>query len=49
MCIRNSILILTKIAKFFPRSAKEGPALEATIANLIASEKREDLKVLALG
>jgi THO complex subunit 2 len=49
MCIRNAILILTKIAKYFPANQKEGGALEGTISELIDTEKREDLKVLAMG
>lgn len=49
MCVRNSILILTKVAKFFPLFSANGQALEEVISKLIATEKREDLKVLALG
>lgn len=49
MCIRNSILILTKIAKFFPYFKQNGWALEAVVTSLVQNEKREDLRVLAMG
>lgn len=49
MCIRNSILVLTKIAKFFPLFALQGTKMEEVIASLLASEKREDLRVLGVG
>lgn len=49
MCIRNAILILTKVAKFFPLFQVHGNQLESVVSALIAEEKREDLKVLALG
>jgi len=49
MCIRNCILILTKIAKFFPLFAVQGHQMEEVIAEMLAVEKREDLRVLALG
>lgn len=49
MCIRNTILVLTKIAKFFPMFATQGKQMEEVVASLLATEKREDLRVLALG
>lgn len=49
MAIRNSILIMTKLAAFYPILERDRKVLDTVIASLIASEKREDLKVLALG
>lgn len=49
MCIRNIITILTKISKHFPFFADHGITLEGVVTNLVAAEKREDLKVLAVG
>lgn len=49
MCIRNSILILTKIAKFFPLFAANGSKMEEVVTALLSSEKREDLRVLGIG
>ena len=49
MCIRNAILILTKIAKYFPLFQTHGAQLQNLVANLVFTEKREDLKVLGLG
>lgn len=49
MCIRNSILILTKIAKFFPLFTANGNKMEEVVATFLSSEKREDLRVLGIG
>lgn len=49
MHIKNSILVLTKIAPFFPIQYTTGQKLEASVADLIVAEKRDDLKVFAYG
>lgn len=49
MHIKNSILVLTKIAPFFPLDHKQGETLERSVADLLAVEKREDLTILAQG
>lgn len=49
MGIRNSILVLTKIAKFFPLFTSQGNQMEEIITAFMSSEKREDLRVLGLG
>ena len=48
MQVRNSIIILTKIESFFPRLRKIGASLEKSIATIVETEEREDLKVMAL-
>ncbi|GAA5893597.1 hypothetical protein JCM8208_000838 [Rhodotorula glutinis] len=49
MHIKNSILVLTKIAPFFPLDHKQGETLERSVVELLAVEKREDLTILAQG
>lgn len=49
MHIKNSILVLTKIAPYFPIQHSAGVKLEKSVAALIAAEKREDLKIVASG
>ncbi|KDE09261.1 hypothetical protein MVLG_00581 [Microbotryum lychnidis-dioicae p1A1 Lamole] len=49
MHIKNSILVLTKIAPHFPIEYKSGVRLEAAIEALLKTEQREDLKILAQG
>ncbi|SCV72147.1 BQ2448_4841 [Microbotryum intermedium] len=49
MHIKNSILVLTKIAPHFPIEYKSGIRLEAAIEALLKTEQREDLKILAQG
>jgi THO complex subunit 2 len=49
MHIKNSILVLTKIAPYFPIDYSVGIKLEKSVADLILVEKREDLKILAQG
>lgn len=49
MHIKNSILVLTKVAPFFPLDYSHGTKLERSVASLLAVEKREDLKILAQG
>lgn len=49
MHIKNSILVLTKIAPFFPLKTDVGDKLEAAVAELVLAEKREDLKIFAQG
>ncbi|KAI5476268.1 Tho2 protein [Pseudohyphozyma bogoriensis] len=49
MCIKNSILVLTKIAPSFPTIFATGQKLLDSVNALIAKETREDLKILAQG
>lgn len=49
MHIKNSILVLTKIAPFFPIKHVVGEKLEAAVAELVVAEKREDLKIFVQG
>ncbi|GJN90767.1 hypothetical protein Rhopal_003781-T1 [Rhodotorula paludigena] len=49
MHIKNSILVLTKIAPYFPLDHKQGSELERSVNELLAVEKREDLTILAQG
>ncbi|GAA5887200.1 hypothetical protein JCM5296_004560 [Sporobolomyces johnsonii] len=49
MHIKNSILVLTKIAPYFPIEHSHGTRLERSVSELILAEKREDLKILAQG
>ncbi|KAJ1652737.1 THO2 plays a role in transcriptional elongation, partial [Dispira simplex] len=46
---RNAILILTKIQEFFPLYRFIGMGLQDKVQQVYQEEKREDLKVLALG
>ena len=47
--IKNSVLVLTKVAKLYPLQYATCSKLEASVATLILAEKREDLKILATG
>ncbi|GAA5828714.1 hypothetical protein JCM11251_005848 [Rhodosporidiobolus azoricus] len=49
MHIKNSILVLTKIAPYFPLEYRAGEKLEQSVTKLLAAEKREDLTILAQG
>lgn len=49
MHIKNSILVLTKVAPYFPLDYAHGSKLDASVTALLATEKREDLKILAQG
>lgn len=49
MHIKNSILVLTKLAPVFPVDYENGAQLETSIVALLAVEKREDLTILAQG
>lgn len=49
MHIKNSILVLTKIAPVFPTEYDVGSDLDKAVTALIAKETREDLKILAQG
>ncbi|GAA5863246.1 hypothetical protein JCM3774_000827 [Rhodotorula dairenensis] len=49
MHIKNSILVLTKVAPYFPLDYAHGSKLDASVTTLLATEKREDLKILAQG
>lgn len=49
MRVRNVIVVMTRIAPFFPVIDAHGKDLVACIEALIAEEKRGDLKVLAQG
>lgn len=49
MHIKNSILVLTKVAPHFPLDYAHGSKLDASVTSLLAAEKREDLKILAQG
>jgi THO complex subunit 2 len=49
MHIKNSILVLTKIAPVFPTEYDVGSDMEQAVTALIAKESREDLKILAQG
>lgn len=49
MHIKNSILVLTKIAPYFPLDYAHGQHISHSVEELIAMEKREDLKILAQG
>lgn len=49
MHIKNSILVLTRLAPYFPIKHATGAKLESSVAALIKAESREDLKILALG
>ncbi|GAA5874250.1 hypothetical protein JCM16303_005789 [Sporobolomyces ruberrimus] len=49
MHIKNSILVLTKIAPHFPIDYQHGQHISHSVEELIAAEKREDLKILAQG
>lgn len=49
MQIKNTILVLTKIAPYFPIQFETGGGLEASVATLCEVEKRDDLKILASG
>ncbi|GAA5854301.1 hypothetical protein JCM8547_001771 [Rhodosporidiobolus lusitaniae] len=49
MHIKNSILVLTKIAPYFPLDFKQGEKLEKAVGELLVKEKREDLTILAQG
>ncbi|KAG5519102.1 hypothetical protein PMAC_002189 [Pneumocystis sp. 'macacae'] len=49
MHLRNSIIVLEKISECFPIVSWMGRALKDKVSFIIAQEKREDLKVRALG
>ncbi|GEM11852.1 tho2 protein [Rhodotorula toruloides] len=49
MHIKNSILVLTKIAPYFPLDYTVGEKLERAVSELVVVEKREDLQILAQG
>lgn len=49
MNIKNSILVLTKLAPYYPIRFREGAKLEHAISELLKVETREDLKILAQG
>lgn len=49
MHVKNSILVLTKIAKYYPLQHADGVKLESAVNSLLAIEKREDIKILAQG
>lgn len=49
MHIKNSILLLTQISTYFPIQYATGVRLEQSVAALIQTETREDLKILAQG
>lgn len=49
MHIKNSILVLTKIAPYFPIQHATGTKLLASVSDLVVAEKRDDLKILAQG
>lgn len=49
MHIKNSILVLTKIAPHFPIDYQHGQHISHSVEELIAAEKRDDLKILAQG
>lgn len=49
MAIKNSILLLTKIAPVFPVNFTDGVKLDKAISDLLLVEKREDLTILAQG
>ncbi|GAA5964710.1 hypothetical protein JCM3765_004364 [Sporobolomyces pararoseus] len=49
MHIKNSILVLTKIAPYFPLDYSHGQHISHSVEELIAAETREDLKILAQG
>lgn len=49
MHVKNSILVLTRLAPYFPIKHATGVKLESSVAALIKAESREDLKILALG
>ena len=49
MHIKNSILVLTKLAPVFPIQWEHGVKLEDAVGALLKVEKREDLKILAQG
>ncbi|GAA5826823.1 hypothetical protein JCM5353_005408 [Sporobolomyces roseus] len=49
MHIKNSILVLTKIAPYFPLEYSHGGHISHSVEELIAAEEREDLKILAQG
>ena len=46
MRVRNTIIILDKVAEFFPAVSQIGIGIEKKIKQLLEDEKREDLKVL---
>ncbi|GAA5837682.1 hypothetical protein JCM3766R1_000555 [Sporobolomyces carnicolor] len=49
MHIKNSILVLTKIAPYFPLDYSHGQHITHSVEELISAETREDLKILAQG
>ncbi|CCJ30037.1 unnamed protein product [Pneumocystis jirovecii] len=49
MHLRNAIIVLEKISECFPIISWMGRALKDKISFIVAQEKREDLKVRALG
>lgn len=49
MHIKNSILVLTKVAPYFPLDYTVGEKLERAVSELVLAEKREDLQILAQG
>lgn len=49
MHIKNSVLVMTRIAPFFPLHYSAGQQLLEAVDHLISEEKRDDLKILAQG
>lgn len=48
LSIKNSIIVLTRIAPYFPMMKKIGTSIKKTIGKIKGEEAREDLKVMAI-
>jgi hypothetical protein len=48
MHIKNVVILLQKILPFFPREKGQGAQIETLIKGAIATERREDVKLLML-
>lgn len=49
MHVRNAVIVFNRISEHFPDSHKTGESMYAMVKQLIADEKRDDLKILAQG
>ena len=49
MHIRNSIIVLEKLTPYFPTVDFQGRVIRDRIANIISNDKREDLRIRAVG
>lgn len=49
MHVRNAVIVYNRISEHFPDSHKTGESMFVMVKQLIADEKRDDLKILAQG